>query len=482
MHLFGNVAPVAEIEALGVPVLEDAAQAAGSRGPDGRAGRARRGGDVLLLPVQEPRRVRRRRRGHHARRRRSPSACGCCASTARATSRRSSWSATTRASTSCRRRSCACSCRTWTAGRRPPRAPPRTTRRPGSASSVDLPAPTAGAEPAWHLYVVRHARADELAAALKARRDRPARPTTACRPTASRRCATYAPRRRAAGHRRGRAHAPRDPDEPGALARAGRRGRRRGARCGSGSTSLTRRTCSSCARSSGRSSGAARGARHRARLRADARAAASASGSRTRRSAATAAAAWPPRASGCSRARRRSRAGRAGARIDVALGHGSNDVTVAARAAAASRARRRSTTSGRRSSTPSTAGSRSAVVVPDAIPPERLRRYGATPAKLRRYPGLKEEYYLADFEPDPAVLGELGLDPARPIAVVRTPPAVSLYHRFENPLFAQVLDRLRGDADRRAPAHARAARRARRLHRPRAGDRRAVARSPTPTS
>src|SRR3954470_20371847 len=31
VHLFGNVAPVAEIEALGVPVLEDAAQAAGTR-------------------------------------------------------------------------------------------------------------------------------------------------------------------------------------------------------------------------------------------------------------------------------------------------------------------------------------------------------------------------------------------------------------------------------------------------------------------
>ena len=38
VHLFGNVAPVAEIEALGVPVLEDAAQAAGSDSPDGRAG------------------------------------------------------------------------------------------------------------------------------------------------------------------------------------------------------------------------------------------------------------------------------------------------------------------------------------------------------------------------------------------------------------------------------------------------------------
>ena len=42
------------------------------------------------------------------------------------------------------------------------------------------------------------------------------------------------------------------------------------------------------------------------------------------------------------------------------------------------------------------------------------------------------------------MLADLGLDPAEPIAVVRTPPAVSLYHRFENDLFAQVLDRLRG--------------------------------------
>jgi dTDP-3-amino-3,4,6-trideoxy-alpha-D-glucose transaminase len=41
VHLFGNVSPIAEIEALGVPVLEDAAQAAGSTvGEDGelRAG------------------------------------------------------------------------------------------------------------------------------------------------------------------------------------------------------------------------------------------------------------------------------------------------------------------------------------------------------------------------------------------------------------------------------------------------------------
>ena len=42
------------------------------------------------------------------------------------------------------------------------------------------------------------------------------------------------------------------------------------------------------------------------------------------------------------------------------------------------------------------------------------------------------------------MLDELGLDRAQPLAVVRTPPVVSLYHRFENDVFADVLARLRG--------------------------------------
>ena len=53
------------------------------------------------------------------------------------------------------------------------------------------------------------------------------------------------------------------------------------------------------------------------------------------------------------------------------------------------------------------------VVVPEAIPPERLERYGVGPEKLGRYEGLKEEYYLADFEPDPNVLALWTIDPAR---------------------------------------------------------------------
>src|SRR3954452_6559490 len=68
------------------------------------------------------------------------------------------------------------------------------------------------------------------------------------------------------------------------------------------------------------------------------------------------------------------------------------------------------------------------VVVPDAIPPERLAKYTAVPPKLRQYPGLKEEYYLSDFEPDAAVLDAWGIDRARVLVVLRPPPDVSLYH------------------------------------------------------
>jgi predicted glycosyltransferase len=132
--------------------------------------------------------------------------------------------------------------------------------------------------------------------------------------------------------------------------------------------------------------------------------------------------------------------GRTRGRFDVALGHGSNDVTVAA---ALLRIPSATMFDYEWATVQHTINCRLAagVVVPDAIPPERLRRYGAL-GKLGRYEGLKEEYYLADFEPDGAVLTELGLDPARPIVVVRTPPEVSLYHRFRSDLFATVLERL----------------------------------------
>src|SRR6266545_1983038 len=125
--------------------------------------------------------------------------------------------------------------------------------------------------------------------------------------------------------------------------------------------------------------------------------------------------------------------------FDVALAHGSHELTITAR----------------RLGVPSSTtfdyewawlqhqlGCRAAtkVVVPDLIPPERLARYGATPPKLLQYAGLKEEYYLSDFDAGAAVLDELGVDRARTLVVLRPPPDVSLYHRHSNPLFPQTLD------------------------------------------
>ena len=133
-----------------------------------------------------------------------------------------------------------------------------------------------------------------------------------------------------------------------------------------------------------------------------------------------------------------------GRRFDVALGHGSNDITVAA---ALLRIPSSTMFDYEWATIQHNVNCRlaRAVVVPASIPEQSLWRYGAR-GKIRPYEGLKEEYYLADFEPDEGVLADLGLDRARPIVVVRTPPEVSLYHRFENDLFAQVLERLRAAA------------------------------------
>ena len=83
------------------------------------------------------------------------------------------------------------------------------------------------------------------------------------------------------------------------------------------------------------------------------------------------------------------------------------------------------------------------VLVPDAIPADRLARYGARSPKLVRYPGLKEEYYLAGFEPDAAVLDQLGVDRRKVLCVIRTAPSYALYlGGAENDLLPRLLRRL----------------------------------------
>jgi hypothetical protein len=135
-----------------------------------------------------------------------------------------------------------------------------------------------------------------------------------------------------------------------------------------------------------------------------------------------------------------------GRSFDLALAHGSNDLALAA---AMLRIPAANTFDYEFATVQHNVGCRlaSRVAVPDRIPPERLERYGVRDGKLVRYPGLKEEYYLSDFEPDAGVLGALGVDRERVVVIFRPPPDVALYHRTDNPLFPRVLDRLGRDGN-----------------------------------
>ena len=165
VHLFGNVAPIAEIEALGVPVLEDAAQAAGSRSPEGRPGSLGTaatfsffpsknlgafgdGGAVTTRDDEVAERVR-MLRFHGSRDKQTFELVGH-------NSRLDELQAAIL-------RVQLPHLDDWADGRR---AAAAHYEAAGLGELVDLP--RALGEPAWHLYVVRHARADELAVALKA--------------------------------------------------------------------------------------------------------------------------------------------------------------------------------------------------------------------------------------------------------------------------------------------------------------------------
>ena len=128
-------------------------------------------------------------------------------------------------------------------------------------------------------------------------------------------------------------------------------------------------------------------------------------------------------------------------RFDVALAHGSHELTMTARRLGIPSA---TTFDYEWAWLQHQLGCRAAtkVVVPDSIPQERLAKYGAVPPKLLQYAGLKEEYYLADFEPDTSALDQCDIDAERTLVVLRPPPDVSLYHRHSNPLFPLTLQHL----------------------------------------
>lgn len=87
----------------------------------------------------------------------------------------------------------------------------------------------------------------------------------------------------------------------------------------------------------------------------------------------------------------------------------------------------------------------SRVVVPRSFPAESLDRYGARATKVMRYNGIKEDVYLADFEPDTNFerqLLVLGIERGDVLVVARPPADDALYHRFENVLFDAMLETL----------------------------------------
>jgi dTDP-3-amino-3,4,6-trideoxy-alpha-D-glucose transaminase len=168
VHLFGNVAPVAEIEALGVPVLEDAAQAAGTVLDDGRRpgalgtiatfsfypsknlGAFGDGGAITTDDAALAETVK-TLRFHGSRDKQSFELIGH-------NSRLDELQAGIL-------RVQLPHLDAWADGRR---AAGRHYEEAGLGELVSLPVPTAGAQPAWHLYMVRHDRADELLPGLKA--------------------------------------------------------------------------------------------------------------------------------------------------------------------------------------------------------------------------------------------------------------------------------------------------------------------------
>jgi len=85
------------------------------------------------------------------------------------------------------------------------------------------------------------------------------------------------------------------------------------------------------------------------------------------------------------------------------------------------------------------------IIVPDCFPTEQLKRYGARIGKVRRYHGTKEDVYLADFERDERFasnLSALGVGSDSVLVLMRPPARTALYHRFENTLFDEALEKI----------------------------------------
>ncbi len=168
VHLFGNVAPVAQIEALGVPVLEDAAQALGSRSERGRPGALATAatfsffpsknlgafGDGGAITTSDPELAERVRslRFHGSRDKVTFDEVG--------------YNSRLDAIQAAVLRVQLPHLDRWSDGRR---AAAAEYERAGLGELAQLPQPVTGADPAWHLYVVKTNDPDSLAEALASR-------------------------------------------------------------------------------------------------------------------------------------------------------------------------------------------------------------------------------------------------------------------------------------------------------------------------
>jgi dTDP-4-amino-4,6-dideoxygalactose transaminase len=167
VHLFGNLAPVAEIEALGVPVLEDAAQALGSRSPAGRPGALGSAATFSFFPSKNLGAF-----GDGGAIMTADAALADAARTLRFHGSRDKVTYEQVGYNSRLDELQAAILRVqlphlddWADGRR---AAARHYEQAGLGELVTLPQPADRAEPAWHLYVVRSERAGELEADLAA--------------------------------------------------------------------------------------------------------------------------------------------------------------------------------------------------------------------------------------------------------------------------------------------------------------------------
>jgi hypothetical protein len=79
------------------------------------------------------------------------------------------------------------------------------------------------------------------------------------------------------------------------------------------------------------------------------------------------------------------------------------------------------------------------ILLPAAIDPERCREAGIRPGKVSRYPGYKEELYLAGTSLDPGLRKELGLRDDCVQVLLRPPATTAHYH---NPEAETLLDLL----------------------------------------